>query len=515
MILAFYLIIAMSISAYKDMGHIGDFPKWSKVEVQLSGPMASVTDDPNPFKIKVDVIFQGPDGRRFVVPAFYDGDGRGEVKGNVWKARFSPDKIGLWTFSSRSTERSLDGYRGSFKVLRPPEDAPKFYRWGRLRYVGEHYLKFMDGPYWIKGGTDEPEEFLGEGVMGDWEGKKRAIDYLAGKGVNSIYIMLHNVLGDYRNVCPWLMDPAISNPVREQSERFDLPKLARWEELFGYIQSKGIVLHLVLEDDSAWTGFNRELYYREMVARFSHHPAIIWNLGEEFNENYSFEEAVKFLKMLRDLDPYDHPVTVHNVNDPKRAREMVEAGFDLTSIQTSEQPPSAHNSLALSWWRNSESAGKPLVVSFDEGRPATDRRNVWAVYMGGGMWEAIAKRVREGGFEVEDRFWDEMRYARDFMEDLPLWKMEPRNDLVEGEGTYCFAAPGELYAVYTGKGDRIRVDLSGASGIFKARWFNPRRGKFERSFEVKGGGKVELKPPDGNDWALLIWEAQSHPADSE
>ena len=39
--------------------------------------------------------------------------------------------------------------------------APGFLKWGALRYVGKHYLKFQDGPYWLRAGTDEPEDFLG------------------------------------------------------------------------------------------------------------------------------------------------------------------------------------------------------------------------------------------------------------------------------------------------------------------------------------------------------------------
>jgi len=34
-------------------------------------------------------------------------------------------------------------------------------KWRRLEYVGTHYLKFWDGSYWLKGGTDSPENLLG------------------------------------------------------------------------------------------------------------------------------------------------------------------------------------------------------------------------------------------------------------------------------------------------------------------------------------------------------------------
>ena len=34
--------------------------------------------------------------------------------------------------------------------------AACFYKYGRLEYAGAHFLKFIDGSYWIKGGTDSP-----------------------------------------------------------------------------------------------------------------------------------------------------------------------------------------------------------------------------------------------------------------------------------------------------------------------------------------------------------------------
>ena len=37
------------------------------------------------------------------------------------------------------------------------------------------------------------------------------------------------------------------------------------------------------ELDGGELGVERKLYYRELIARFAHHPALQWNLCEEFN----------------------------------------------------------------------------------------------------------------------------------------------------------------------------------------------------------------------------------------
>ncbi len=502
--LACCLCPALPAQQGRDLGFLGTFAQWSKVEVALVGPSLRAEGEPNPFAIEVSATFRGPQGREFRVFGFYDGDGRGGPDGPIWKLRFSPDAVGRWTFVTSSEVGALDGLRGAFSVVPPPRRAPPFLRWGRLGYVGAHYLKFAQGPYWLKGGTNEPEDFLAADVLEGWAEKRRAIDYLARVGVNSIYIMLNTVGGDGDNVWPWI--------AKRRSDRFDIAKLARWEELFCHIQARGIVLHLVFEDDSAWTGYNRPLYYREMIARFAHHNALCWNICEEYNERYTFDEVARFARMIRTFDPYDHPLTVHNVNAPERAEEMVRAGLDMTSIQTGVLAPRGHNALAIQWRRRSEELGRPLVVHFDEARPATDRRNVWAAYLGGAGWEAFVPRVREAGFAAEEKFWNELRLARLFMERLPLAKMRPANELVRGPGQYCLCLPGEVYAVYTGQARPVSLDLSRAKGRFFAQWYNPATGEYiaadggdaQRGFLSGGGRRSFGAPPFAGDAALLV-----------
>ena len=72
------------------------FAKWSKIELLFRGPTSLGRGEPNPFALKLDVDFCSPDGKHYCVPGFYDGDGRGGLDGDVWKARFSADEIGFW-----------------------------------------------------------------------------------------------------------------------------------------------------------------------------------------------------------------------------------------------------------------------------------------------------------------------------------------------------------------------------------------------------------------------------------
>ena len=492
-------LAAGPVFAGGDLGNVGSYPKWSKVEIDLTGPASDAfSGNPNPFEVDVTVTFTGPGGS-FDVPAFFDGDGNGGSFGGVWRVRFSPDAIGGWTFSSASAEPLLDGYTGSFDVTDPgpcaPYEAgglPDLPCYGRLQWVGEHYLKFADGPYWLKGGADDPEDLLADGVTVGFASKAEAMDYLAGLGINSQYFMTHNIGGDGDNVSPWSID----------DDHFDLPRLAEWEELLTHMQSLGIVLHLVLEDDSGWTGFNRSLYYREMVARFGHHTGLIWNISEEYNENYSSSQAKSFAQILSDQDPYGHPTTVHNAGSLAQWEPFLgDDRFDLTSFQTQSTP---QNNAAVQWWEDVEQSGRVVPMAFDEtGNLSADTRHIiWSVYMGGANYELHIRPLDD--FRDHEDDYEELTRARGFMEELPFWEMRPSNDLrVSGNG-YVFAKPGEVYAAYLPDGGTIDLDLSGGTEPLDVTWFNPRTGARIEDGQVSGGGVESLSAPDAEDWALSL-----------
>ena len=330
-------------SAGNNLGHVGRFPKWGRIEIALRGPDSQGRVTPNPISIEVDALLTSPSGKQGRVPGFYDGDGMGRLDGDVWKVRFSPDETGRWSFESTSPSRRLDGVTGSLLVTPAPPDAEGLWKWGRLESASTpenriRYLKFRDGPHWLKAGCDDPENFLGRFRHYDTLAKRKAaIDYLAARGVNSMYMMTHNVGGDHRDVWPWLGETeAEAKANAGKDARFDVAKLEEWRQLFEHMHARGVVPYLVLRDDASWPRKNKPAergslgharYYREMVARFGYLPALLFNISEEAEENYTLAEALACAKLLKNIDPYDHPVGIHDVNSPKgRFRPYIEAG---------------------------------------------------------------------------------------------------------------------------------------------------------------------------------------------
>ena len=386
-------------------------------------------------------------------------------------------------------------------------------------------MKFADGGYWIKAGLDDPENFLGR-PFGDWEGKKRAIDYLNSKGCNSIYVMTNTIApGDGNDTWPWLGDTPKQARANGSRSRYDVQKLARWEDFFSYCQNKGVVLHIVLLDDSAWHDFDHRLYYREMIARFGHHPAVIWNIGEEADEAYSSKTQLAHAAMIRELDPYDHPLTVHAWPDWPY---MGNGNFDLTSIQT--KPGGATdfttarmpdiNAIVIQNRKASAAKGRPLAVMIDEPpritlvNKATRHKFrstiLYAVFLGGGGYELHYQDpgTQRGKTTLKALapMLDDLRLAREFVESLPFDQMAPHNELLSAAGGgYCLARPGQAYGIYLKEGGSARLDLGKVSGAYQIEWYEVTTGATRQGALIKGGAERSLgKPAFSGDVACAV-----------
>lgn len=562
----------------------GSFKKWDAVSIAFHGPVADAADNsPNPFlDYRLQVLFTGPGGKQYNVPGFFDGDGNGGRAGNVWRVLFSPDETGRWSFQASfrkgpqvavSLEPNagepvgFDGSKGDFTIKPQDKDAAGYMKWGRLEYIGKFYLKFRDGPYWLKGGTDEPEDFLGYvgftntpkathrfvNHVQDWQpgdpdwdnGSGKAIigalNYLSSQHMNNLYFLPMNIGGDGKNVWPYLGPIESKGSTNNDNLHFDLMKLRQWETVLDHAQRRSIFLHFVLNeaergnktelDDSA-LGTERKLFYREMIARFGHHVALQWNLCEEYNLDLKLPpELVKsYAEYIHAVDPYDHPITVHHAGKLPVAWNPF-LGFRLFPITSFQWE---HTDIVEAWRKASRDAGFPQVIGMDEFFPDNAsvtnadrhrREYTWTIYLSGGQLEYIlADLIKTDDFRKYETVWKYTWNARKFLEqNLPFWEMEPRDELLTGAATYqgknnlvtgqVFTKPGEIYAVYLPAGGATGIlDLSATHGEFLQRWYNPRTGEFAASSRVIVAGKAVAlgSPPSepSEDWAILLKRAK-------
>lgn len=570
----------------------GELKQWHKVTIDFIGPLSSETATINPFTdYRLDVTFTHQDtGESFVVPGYYAADGdaanTSATSGNVWRVHFAPNRVGNWAYSASFRTGSnvavadnplagtsagfFDGTTAAFNVAATDKTGRDFRGKGRLQYVGEHYLQFAgSGDYFLKQGADSPENLLaydefdgpftndGQGDnfvknwaphVSDWnpgdptwgtdkgKGIIGAVNYLASEGQNAFSFLPMNIGGDDKNVFPYLN--------YNERLRMDVSRLAQWEVLFEHADHMGMFLHFKTQEtendqllDGGALGNQRKLYYRELIARFSHHLALNWNLGEEITN--TTQQIKDFAQYFRDNDPYDHHIVAHtfpnqqdSVYDPLLGNQSELTG---ASLQTNMATFSRVHADAARWVKDSAAAGKPWAVAVDEPgdaqnaiRPDNDAGNshvdgrknaLWGTLMAGGWgneyyfgYGHAHSDLTLQDFRSRDAWWDYTRYALEFFEDneIPFWQMQNDNSISTAADDYGFFKTGESYVVYLKNGGTTNLDLSNVGGTYDVRWFDPRNGgalQIGTVSEVSGGASRNLGTAPNNtnqDWAILV-----------
>ncbi len=567
----------------------GEKKQWHTLTLTFDGPAASENIDPNepnalnPFyDMRLDVLFTNGD-KNYLVPGYFAADGQAAYTsaeaGNKWRVKFTPDSTGNWDYYTSfrigssiaighdpncSISGSLDGLKGSFVIEESDKVKPDFRSQGRLNYIGEHYMQFEGSKeYFLKGGANSPENFLAfEGFDGtydttingdlfihayephaqdvkpddpNWQvGRNRnifgAVNYLAEKGMNVIYFITYNIDGgDGEDVWPW------SSPT--QRFRFDCSKLDQWEILFSHMEKLGIMMHVLTQEtenddglDLGHLGDSRRLYYRELIARFSHHLALQWNLGEE-NTNTDIQRR-SFARYFKQFDPYKHPIVIHTYPWEVDLVYNSLLGFeDLDGASLQVNSTYLHTNR---WTNNSAAAGKPWVVTLDEVAQAIHgvvpddedpehdniRKNyLWANLMAGGAGCEWYFGYGHPNMDIDcedwrsrNNMWDQTRYALKFFKNnhIPFWKMNDDNSYVTNASADAFVDPGNYYVVYLPDGGTTDLDLQAFTEPFSVLWYDPRNGGELQSsnvLRVEGPGLQSLgSPPNetSKDWVVLV-----------
>lgn len=520
--------------------------------------------------------------------------------GDKWRVRFTPDHAGEWCYAASfrtgpdvaisldpaaGTAASFDGGGGTFTVAPTDPAAPGLRSKGRLEWDGTHNLQFAGtGERFLKGGADSPENILGyyefdqtfdtggvihdlhlgphgdgmhhfdahaaDFVAGDptWlgggatpKGKNLigALNYLASTGANSFYFLTYNIDGgDGREVWPW-SSPAVKF-------RFDVSKLAQWEVVLAHAERLGLALNVITQEqendqkiDGGGLGVSRKLYYRELIARFGHHLALVWNLGEE-NTNTNLERQM-FADYIRAVDPYDHPITSHSFPSDLNTVFTPMLGFESFEGASMQVLPNSVHFDTLKWTGLSADAGRPWFVCNDEQVPANDgvvpdandpnhdgirKQALWGNLMarGSGCEWYFGYAFPHADLDCEDwrsraNMWAQTFTATDFFQrELPFWEMEAADTLTPDASDYVLAKKGFVYAVYRPSGGATTLDLQTSSDTYTVEWFDAKvGGSLQTGFvtTITGPGPQSIGAPPsggaGGDWCAVIRRQQNLP----
>ncbi len=474
---------------------------------------------------------------------------------------------------------------GSFEVKAAPSDAPGFYGEGRLTYVGKHIPQLSGSKrFFLKAGADAPETLLAykdfDGTINhkknlklktwgphikDWkegdptwkDGKGKgligALNYLAGKGMNAFSFLPYNAGGDGDNVWPFVS--------RNDKFHYDCSKLDQWNIVFDHAQKLGLFLHFKLQEtemddnnrghnnsnkikirnvptslDNGDLGPERKLYLRELVARFGHHLALNWNIGEENTQ--TTKQQLDMANELRRLDPYDHHLVIHTYPDQQDNVYRPLLGtkaFTGASLQNSHLKDCHWQ--VVKWNRESAKAGKPWGVAFDEpgnashGMPAdpdypgmpkdykgatvdeTRKHVLWGSLMAGG-WGVeyyFGYKLPQSDLNCEDwrsrdQSWDYAKIALDFFrnENVPFWEMASADEMIGNPKHqnfgYCLAKKG-YYVVYLDGSRSVVLTPHKGDQPNDIQWFNPRTGEKGPRGKL---GTFKIEAPTKDDWVAII-----------
>lgn len=589
---------AQSTTASGDPAITGELRKWHKVTLVFDGPESAETDEYNPFfNYRLNATFtHEASGKSYVVPGYFAADGNAGItsasSGNKWKVHFTPDEVGDWKYAvdfkkgkwvairyrknDLPTGGFMDGKKGQFSIAASDKTGRDFRAHGRLQYVGEGYLKFAEtGKYFYKCGPDAPENFLaykgfdgdfasdgykddlvkswdphlkdwkeGDPTWSDSRGKEiiGVLNYLESKEMNAVSFLTNNIEGDDQNVFPYVD--------YNTYDRFDCSKLDQWDMVFSHAQMKGIFLHFKtleaenqgLLDFGGIGGYTR-LYYRELIARFGHHLALNWNLGEEIGDWWSIDdqktiplyaaERRTLAQYIYDVDPYHHHMVIHNGDwfTPMYGDQSKLTG---ASLQTTQEDFGRVNGQLSKVIREAKEAGKVWAVACDEPGDhrhslITDDENpehfnartngLWGAMLAGGWgtewyfgYQHPHSDLSCEDYRSRDLFWDMGAICINFFaeNEFPVTEMMAQNDLISTEGDFCLAKEGDTYIILLKKSGESQLDLKKINGQFTVDWFDPRKGgKLKKGSvkSVKGGGLVSLgKAPEnqGSDWVVLV-----------
>ncbi len=493
----------------------GELRKWHTITLDIEGPEASEHGNPNPFlDYRLDVTFVH--GLEEVnVPGYFAADGNASntssESGNHWKVHFTPSYTGDWKYVinfkkganiSISTSENegtpvtpIDGYSGAFTIVDSDKTGRDFRSKGRLIWNGAHYWRFEgSNKYFVKGGTDSPENFLGctdfDGTTGDrthdwgrhlqdwnqgdpsWKnglgkGIIGAINYLASKGLNSIGPITMAVKGDVKGIYPYISS--------SDRVRFDCSKLDQWQIVIDHAQKKGIHLQFKLSEHENYDlegltiNDRHKIYYREMVARFGHFLGVSWNIGEEFGDpdNPHSDFSAQLARYLDEINPYPHNITIHNWGGKENQTFEPHMGSVSSFTGTSMQGEyyRAHK-MALAIRSKSAQQGKPWIIAHDEQPPVNRglpmdgltasnpaspnegeytqedvrKKGLWGHLMAGGAgmewfwgtdWPDNQTDFEGSDYRSRDQFWDYVHYAIKFFEEyLPFHEMHNANALI-------------------------------------------------------------------------------------
>jgi hypothetical protein len=342
--------------------------RWGVLEVRIAGPSHG-----NPFvDVELHADFVRPDGTTVAVGGFYDGDGE-------YVVRALADAEGEWTFTTRSTARSLDGLSGT-AVVTPARAGAH----GPVRVDGFHF-RHADGTRHRPLGTTayawthQPDDL-----------QERTLETLAGSPFSKIRMCVFpkSYLFNANEPTDFPFPGSLASGF--DLERFNPQHFRRLEKRIVQLAELGIEADLILFHAYDRWGFADlgpavdERYVRYVVRRLAAFANVWWSMANEYDLLWSKDERdwERLAAIVGEEDPFGHLNSIHNC---RTFYDYSKPWITHVSVQRVDVYRTAENT---DEWR--ERWGKPVVI--DECAYEGDIDQGWGNITG----EEMVRRFWEG-----------------------------------------------------------------------------------------------------------------------
>ena len=391
----------------------------------------------NPFMVRIEGLFEGPDGQVLRIPGFCDGTGE-------WKVRFAPTGPGAWRY--RVLAEGLEAALPSGIIDAVASGNPRAHGVLGIDADHPHHFRFADGarhfmmPYEC--------DWLWALAVSDPSGRKlrELLDPVAEAGFNGVIV---NLYAHDTTWCPgrtraedYGPPPAYAWAGTNESPdhgRMNPAFFAAYDRMMGALLERGMVAHIFLKvynKEVRWPERRSpedDLLFRYVVARYQAFPNLVWDFSKESFYEPDKEYVRERVAYVRSLDAYGHLLTVHD--DPIfYGRHGGSVDF-VTLQQHSDFYSSILVERSLRRWPvfNSEfgyewGPGGEKDITYGRGQsPEEFVHRAWLTVMAGGYpayyytytaWDVILPEHRPPGY----RYW---KILHDFMTSIRWWELDP------------------------------------------------------------------------------------------
>jgi hypothetical protein len=432
---------------------------------------------------------------RITVPGFYDGKG-------IYKVRFSPDRLGKWSYSTQSNREALSNCRDSFECIEATGNNH-----GPVKIVNTYYLEYADGtPFYSIGTTAYQWTSVKQSIQ------EQTLKTLAASPFNKIRMCVFPKTFKYGNDTePW------QYPFESQ-DNFTKPNYAFFQNLDQRIRQLldlGIQADVILFHPYDKWGYaamgkkDNASYVRNMIARLSAYRNVWWSLANEWDVP-SIKDAIDWEgigTLLQNEDPHHRLRGIHNwYSSEDHFYDHSRPWITHTCTQTHQ----FYN--AIKWRKQYR---KPLL--FDEMRYEGNVKSNWGNMSSEEMASYFWMAGLSGGYgthgdtfrnesdkETEVRWWakggllvgsspQRIAFFKTLMETLPIKEMKPS---LEDNGSpenldnnvYTFSKDNEIYLSYVADANtEIRISLAGNQ---------PYQFKVIDTWNMKTNSKGDVPPGD-------------------